>query len=254
MEVFDALARARGRGEPVVLVTCLQVEGEAPSEPGARLVVGRQGPVAGTLGNADLDAAAAAVADEALAAQQPVQRRIGPEEAVEVVAEWQPPEPAVLVLGATPAGREVAQLGHRLGRRAVVCAPGGDTTVGSGVQVRADDPTRYLLAAPPGRGDAVVVADHEARWADEALRVALASEAFFVGVLVTAQDAAETVRRLRHAGVPDAHVTRLRAPCGLDIGGRSPEETALSVMAEVVAVERGVAGGPRGIDWAATPT
>lgn len=249
------LARARGRGEPVVLVTCLDAEPDGPGRPGARMAVGREGLLAGTLGDEQLDAAAVELAREVLASEASARRRLGPREgACEVVAELHPPEPAVLVLGATAVGRAVVGLARVVGRRAVLCAPGGDAAVESGVEVRADDPARYLLAAPPGGTDALVVADHEARWADEALRVALASAASFVGVLAGSDEALELVRRLRRAGVPEPHVARLRCPCGLDIGARTPEETALAVVAELVAAERGRSGASRGVDWAATPT
>ncbi|MBA3372557.1 MAG: XdhC family protein, partial [Euzebyaceae bacterium] len=87
---------------------------------------------------------------------------------------------------------------------------------------------------------------------DEVLRVALASDAFFVGMLGSRRHAPEAVRRLRDGGVPEAHIARLHSPCGLDIGSRSAEEIALSIVAEMVAVERGRAGGSLGADWSAS--
>lgn len=256
MEVFDVLARARGRGEPVVLVTRLGAGGDVPGPPGGRMAVGREGALAGTLGEDRLDTAAVELAREVLASGASAQRRLPSPEAAacEVVAEFHPPEPAVLVLGATSVGRMVADLARMVDRRAVLCAPGGDAAVGSGVEVRADDPARYLLAAPPGGTDALVVADHEARWTEEVTRVALASPAFFVGVLADPDDAAQLVRRLRRAGVPPAHLARLRCPCGLDIGSRTAEEAGLAVVAEVVAAEHGRSGGALGVDWTAIPT
>jgi xanthine dehydrogenase accessory factor len=152
-------------------------------------------------------------------------------------------------LGANPVGRAVVDLARGIGRRTVLVAPGGDTAVRAGVEVKADDPPRYLLAAPPGPHDAVLVSDHDAAWVDEVLRVALASDAFFVGMLGSRRHAPEAVRRLRDGGVPEAHIARLHSPCGLDIGSRSAEEIALSIVAEVVAVERGREGGSLGADW-----
>lgn len=259
MEVYDALARARGRGEAAVLVTVLEVAGEAPSHVGAKLVATGDGPVAGTLGCSEFDAVGLEVAEEALATGDPVRRRVelgrhGEEQALELFAEVHHPQPAVLVLGATPVGREVCALARRLDRRVLLVGPGGDATVPAGVEVRADDPARLLLHAPPGRGDAVLVSDHDAPWAPEALRVALASEAYFVGMLGSRRHAPEAVRSLRAQGVPEAHIARLHAPVGLDIGSRSPEEIALSIVAEMLAVERGRPGGSLGIDWSARPT
>lgn len=254
MDVFDALSRARARGEQAVLVTVLSVEGDAPSHPGAKLVVGPEGIVAGTLGCSEFDTAGVELAGEALTDEGPLRRRLefpghGRERAIELFAELHRPEPAVLVIGANPVGRAVAELARIVGRRAVLVAPSGDTSVRAGVEVRADDPGRFLLAAPPGSADALVVSDHDAPWVDEVLRVALASDAFFVGMLGSRRHAPGVVRRLRDAGVPEPHLQRLRSPCGLDIGSRTPAEIGLSILAEIVAVERGRAGGRMGLDW-----
>ena len=255
MEVYDALARTRARGERVVLVTVLGVAGEAPSFPGAKLVVGEQGVVAGTLGCSEYDTAGTQLAQDAFAAGAPVRRSVTDQSepeprSIELFAEVHEPEPAVLVLGSNPVGRAIAELAQILGRRTVLVARGGDTAVRSGVEVKADDPERYLLAAPPGPHDAVVVSDHDAPWVDAALRIALASDAFFVGMLGSRRHAPGAVRRLRDSGVPEAHLARLRSPCGLDIGSRSAEEIALSIVAEVLAVERGRPGGSLGVAWA----
>jgi len=269
MDVFDALARARATGRPVVLVTVLGVEGDAPSHPGAKLVVavdsagsdasdgaGGAGRVlAGTLGCSEFDSAGIVLAAELTASgAATLRRRVdfaghGRERAVELFAEVHQPEPAVLVIGSTPVGRAVADLATAVGRRAVLISPGGDTAVRPRVEVKADEPGRYLLTAPPGSHDAVVLSDHDAPYVDEVLRIALASNAFFVGMLGSRQHAPQAVRRLRDAGVPEAHLARLRAPVGLDIGSRTPEEIALSIVAEVIATERGRHGGRMGVDW-----
>lgn len=245
MEIYDALARARARGDRVVLVTVLEVQGEAPSFPGAKLVVNADGIVAGTLGCSEYDTAGTALAVEALAGGTPLRRLVEDEpRSVELFAEVHEPEPAVLVLGSNPVARAIADLGRMVGRRAVLISRGGDTGVGSGVEVRADDPERYLLVAPPGPSDAVVVSDHDAPWVDAALRVALASDAYFVGMLGSRRHAPAAVRRLLDSGVPERHVARLRSPCGLDIGSRTAPEIALSIVAEIVAAERGRPGTP----------
>jgi xanthine dehydrogenase accessory factor len=262
VEVYDALARARGRARTVVLVTVLAVEGDAPSHAGAKLVVGEAedgsgaSTLAGTLGCSEFDTAGMELAREALEGDLPLRRLVdfpghGRDRAIELFAEVHRPEAAILVLGANPVGRAVADLTTWLGRRSVLVAPGGDTGVRSGVEVKADDPGRYLLAAPPGPRDAIVVGDHDAPWVDEVLRIALASEAGYVAMLGSRRHAPEAVRRLRDGGVPESHINRLRSPAGLDIGSRTPEEIALSIVAEVLAVERDREGGMMTIDWSA---
>ena len=256
MDVYDALARSRGRGQRVALVTVLAVEGEAPSHPGAKLVVGAHGVIAGTLGCSEFDTAGLELALEALAAKEPIRRRQvfvsehGRERALELFAEVHDPEPAMLVLGSNPIARALAEVSLTLGRRSVLVSKGGDTGVPAGVEVKADDPPRYLLAAPPGPEDAVIITDHDAPWADEALRIALASEAFYVGMLGSRHHAPASVRRLRDTGVPEHNLARLHAPVGLDIGSRTPGEIAVSIAAEVLAVQRGRTGGSLSVDWA----
>jgi len=258
VDVFDALAKARGRGQRVVLVTVLAVDGDAPSSPGAKLVVGDDGVVAGGLGCSEFDAAGVDLAGEAVLHGGPLrQRRTFPpepgeaERALELFAEVHVPEPAVLVLGSTPIARAVAELSRLVGRRVVLIAPGGDTAVAAGVEVRADDPVRALLAAPPGPADAVVVSEHESPWVGEAVRVALASDAAYVGLLGSRRHAPAVVRGLREAGVPEASLAKLRTPVGLDLGARTPEEIGLSIVAEVLAADRGRSGRPLRLDWTA---
>lgn len=254
--MFDALARARARGERVVLVTVLEVGGDAPSHPGAKLVVGDDGVLAGTLGCSEFDGAGVDLAGEAMQAEAPVRRLLefgthGHERTLELFAELHDPEPAVIVLGANPVARAVADFARAVGRRVVLIAPGGDTGVCAGVEVKADDPARCLLAAPPGPHDAVLVSDHDAPYVEEVLRIALASDAFFVGMLGSRRHAPEVVRRLREREMPEAHIARLHSPCGLDIGSRTPEEIALAIIAEIVAAERGRGGGSMSMDWSA---
>jgi xanthine dehydrogenase accessory factor len=254
MSVYDALAHARGRGRRVVLLTVLETTDRASSQAGAKLVADADGAVAGSLGCSEFDTAGVELAAEALRIGGPLRRRVsfgghGEERAIEVFAEVHDPQPTILVFGANPVGHAVAVQAHLVGRRVTLIAPGGTTDVPAGVEVKADDPGRYLLAAPPGPEDAVLLSDHDAPYVDEVLRVALASEARFVGMLGSRRHAPGAVRRLRDAGVPEANIARLRAPVGLDVGGREPAEIALSIIAEVLAVEHGRDGGRLGLDW-----
>ncbi|CAN5178081.1 hypothetical protein BH23ACT9_BH23ACT9_30240 [soil metagenome] len=258
MSVYDALARARGRGQRVVLLTVLDVSEGASSHTGAKMVADQEGAVAGSLGCSEFDTAGADLAAEALRVGGPIRRRVGfdghgEERFIEVFAEVHEPQPTVIVVGANPVAHAVAAQARLVGRRVTLIAPGGTTDVPPGVEVKADDPGRYLLAAPPGPQDAVLLSDHDAPYVEEVLRVALASDAPFVGMLGSRRHAPGAVRRLREAGTPEAHLARLRAPVGLDIGGREPAEIALSIVAEILAAEHGRDGGRMGLDWSVQP-
>jgi xanthine dehydrogenase accessory factor len=247
--VLDELAAATARGQRAVLVTVLAVEGEAPSRPGAKLVVAEGDRLAGTLGCAEFDTAGLKLAGEVIdQGMATVRRRMvfghGEERALDLFAEVYEPQPAVVVLGATPIGRAVAELARFVGRRVTLL---NDTE--SDV-----DPLGPLRSLGLGPRDAVVLSDHDASYVDDVLRFALAGPVGFVGMIGSRRHAPEAVRRLRESGVPVSHLARLRSPLGLDIGSRSPEEIALSIVAEVVAAERGRAGGRMGIDWTAPGT
>lgn len=247
MDALDALTRARHQGRRVALVTVLAVEGDAPSHPGAKLLADATGPIAGTLGCSEFDTAGLELAREALGGRRTVRERLvfpghGRERAIELFAEVAEPDPAVVVVGANPVGRAIADVATAAGRRVrLLAADDNDDNDG--------DPAGQLRAQPLGAADALIVSDHDAPWVDDVLQVALASDAVFVGMLGSRRHAPEAVARLRDQGVEAAQLARLHSPCGLDIGSRTPGEIALSIVAEVVAVERGREGGPMTIDW-----
>lgn len=233
MEAFDALQAALAAGRSAVLVTVLAVEGETPSRPGAKIAVVGGRVAAGTLGCAEFDTAgvdlAASLTGDATLRRRAVFRH-GEEQVLELFAERYDPSPGVVVAGSNPVGRAVADLAGHIGRRVRHL-------------LDEDDPLDALRASPPGPRDAVVLSDHDAPYVDEALPLALAGAAYFVGMLGSRRHAGEVVARLRDSGVPAEQLARLRSPCGLDIGSRTPEEIALSIVAEIVAAERGRAGG-----------
>lgn len=242
----DALARARAGGQRAVLIT---VAGPADTAApvGRALVVTEDGQQrGGGLGADALDAAGAVLASEAFH-DATVQRRVvphpaAPDTGVELVAEVHEPEPAVMVLGATEAGLALVRLVRALPRRATLLAPGGTVDVPGGTEVRADQPPRVLLAAPPGPADAVVCADPHASWAVEALRVALASDAGYVGVVADEAGARLLRRRLADAEVPPERLQRLHCPAGRALDAADPGEAALAALAEAVAARRHASG------------
>jgi xanthine dehydrogenase accessory factor len=254
MEAIEALAQARRLGRRVALVTVLAVEGDAPSHPGAKLLADTTGAIAGTLGCSEFDTAGLDLARQALEGQRTVRRRLefpghGRERAIELFAEVSEPDPGVIVVGANPVGRAVADVAIAAGRRVRLIAADGDVAERPGLQVAVGAPAEVLADSGLQASDAVVVSDHDAPWVDDVLRLALASEARFVGMLGSRRHAPEAVERLRAQGIDEAQLARLHSPCGLDIGSRTPGEIGLSIVAEIVAVERDRAGGPMTIDW-----
>ncbi|GAB7036629.1 MULTISPECIES: XdhC family protein [Catenuloplanes] len=161
-----------------------------------------------------------------------------------VFAEEVRPGPRLIVAGATDLAAALAALGRTTGRRVEIVDPRpsharDDMFPGASLVVRAW-PDEWLAAHPPSAADAVVAITHDPRIDDRALRAALAGPAGYVGALGSRATHAQRLDRL--SGAPG--LDRLRGPAGLDLGATSIAETALSVLAEVVAAAHDRTGGP----------
>lgn len=116
------------------------------------------------------------------------------------------------------------------------------------VVLDADDPHGSPLdrirATPPTPFDAVILTDHDAPDTDTVLRETLAGAAGYVAMMASRSRSQNLLATLRDEGIADEALERLRVPAGLDTGGQSPGEIALSVVAQVVAWSHGRTGGP----------
>jgi xanthine/CO dehydrogenase XdhC/CoxF family maturation factor len=139
----------------------------------------------------------------------------------------------VVVVTDNPIGRAVVAIAQIAGRR---------TTL---LQDEATDPTplEWLTEHPPAEDDAIVLCDHDAPNAAALLRLALDGQAGYVAMMGS-RHRAEHVFASLEGSVSEAALERLHVPAGLNIGGKAPGEIALSVVAEIVAVSHGRAGGP----------
>jgi xanthine dehydrogenase accessory factor len=109
-------------------------------------------------------------------------------------------------------------------------------------EVKIGWPQEVMRDVTLGPRDAVLVFTHDAKFDEPALLSALATDAGYIGALGSRQTTADRERRLREAGATDADLARIHAPCGLDIGSRTAEETAVSVLAEIIATRAQRAG------------
>ncbi len=234
MDTLQALAASAAQGRRAVLVTVVAVEGEPPSYAGAKVVVADGQVLAGTLGCSEFDTAGIELAaeldsaDEAATLRRRMVFQHGDEQVLELFAERHDPPPAIVVFGNNAIAALVAELAGILGRRAIAWP---------------EDAAAQFTDYRPGAADAVVLCDHDAPYVEEVLTVALAGPISFVGMLGSRRHAPMVMQRLLDRGVPAEHVARLHSPCGLDIGSRGPAEIALSIVASVVAAERGRPGG-----------
>jgi xanthine dehydrogenase accessory factor len=230
---FEEVARSGGRAAEVTVL-----EGASP---GAKLLVLADGSQTGSLGSPELDDEAARVAVELLWAETS-ERRDG--FFVDVIG----PPPRLLVFGAVDIAASLCSIARAAGWRPYVIDP----------RARFATPERFpdaeqVIAAWPEEAVAqlggvdpatsIVVLTHDPKLDDAALLLALASPARFIGAMGSRRAQAKRRERLVAAGVSDEEIERISAPVGLDLGGISREETALSIVAEIVAARHGRDGG-----------
>jgi xanthine dehydrogenase accessory factor len=164
-----------------------------------------------------------------------------------VFAEVFGPPPLLLVFGAVDLAEELCRAAKGLGWRTVVADARGRfaTTerVPSADELIVAWPDETLARVAPDDRTAVVVLTHEDRWDVPALAGALTSEAFYVGALGSRRTQARRRERLLETGFSEEQLARLCGPAGLDLGAATSAETALSILAEILAVRAGREGG-----------
>jgi xanthine dehydrogenase accessory factor len=164
-----------------------------------------------------------------------------------VFAEVLGPPPRLLVIGGIDTAEELCRAAKALGWRTAVADP----RAGLVTRERLPSPDELVVAWPaealeqlePDADSAVVVLTHEERLDVPALTAALASDAFYVGAIGSRRTQGKRRERLLEAGLDESALERLSGPAGLDLGAHSPAETAVSILAEVLAVRAGRSGG-----------
>jgi xanthine dehydrogenase accessory factor len=153
------------------------------------------------------------------------------------------PPPVLVIVGGVHIAIDLHRLAKTLGYRVVVVDPrrafGTPARFPLADELVSEWPDTGLRAIGLTGSTAVAVLSHDPKLDDPALLVALRSPAFYVGALGSAETNRQRRERLTEAGVTEAEMSRLRAPIGLPLGGRAPEEIALSILAEIVAARCG---------------
>lgn len=158
------------------------------------------------------------------------------------------PPPRLLVFGAVDTAEALCRLAKELGWRAIVADARAKFATAERIP-SADElvvgwPEEVLERVRPGPDTAVVVLTHEDKFDLPALKGALATDAVYIGALGSRRNQERRRELLSAEGVSDEELERIAGPCGLDIGAATPAETALSVVAEILAVRARRAGGP----------
>jgi xanthine dehydrogenase accessory factor len=251
MSLYTTLRDRLRSQQPTALVTVVDGVGV-----GAKLLVVPDGEPQGSLGNAELDRIVARDALAELEAGRSGIRHYGPEgqttpedlvdsPTVSVFVEsWAPP-PQMWIFGAVDFTAALSRVAKVLGYRVIVCDarevfatrrrfPAADEVV-----VSWPGPLFDQRGAQLGTRDAVCVLTHDSKFDVPAVRGALATRVGYIGVMGSRKTHDERTERLREAGVTDPELARLMSPIGLNLGARTPEETAISICAEIIARRTG---------------
>jgi xanthine dehydrogenase accessory factor len=230
---FTDLARTGGRG---ALVTVL-----AGPAVGAKMLVATDGERTGSLGDPVIDEEAAGFAEELMWAERSERRG-------DLFVDVTFPPPRLIVCGAVDFAAALCRLARAAGWRPFVVDP----------RARFAQPARFpdaeeVVAAWPeqafarlggiDRATAIAVLTHDPKLDDAALVLALRSDAGYIGAMGSRRAQAKRRERLLAKGIAEADLERISAPIGLDLGALTAEETALSIMGEIVAMRHGRTGG-----------
>ncbi|GAB4374799.1 MAG: XdhC/CoxI family protein [Kiloniellaceae bacterium] len=259
--LLDLMARLRREARPYALATVVRTVAATSAKAGAKAVVTADGEIHGWIGGGCARGAVKRAALKALQDGEAHLISVQPQEALDaggvaageakggvefhrsacpsggtldIFVEPMLPRPQMVVCGASPVARAVADLAGRSGFAVTVAALAEDQDGFEKADRRIEGFTLPLEAA----GERFIVVATQGKRDGEALRAALATETPYVAFVGSRRKAATLSARLKEEGLGADKLARLRAPAGLDIGAITPEEIALSIIAEVVELRR----------------
>jgi xanthine dehydrogenase accessory factor len=236
VKLLSRLAELRDSGDRAVLFTVVEGNGV-----GGKALVVEDGETVGD----GVPAGALGMFDELVRGGR---NRLVEVDGAKVFAEWYGPPPRLLIYGAVDTAESLCRGVKLLGWTAIVAdaratfltperMPSADLLI-------AKWPDEAIAEVAPDHQTAIVVLTHDDKFDEPALIAALDTEAFYIGALGSRRNQERRRERLLEAGVTEEQLQRIVGPCGLDIGADTQEETALSILAEILAVRAGRAGGP----------
>lgn len=234
---LDVLKRWLMSGHKFAIVTVIRGSTDLL---GHERMIGEDGTVIGTPFGGEIDETAIYAAREALDLGLSRRLLIAEDPTLELFIDVTMPEPELVIVGGVHIAVALTQIAKVLGYRTTVIDP--RTVFGNADRFPEVDclisafPEPALTQLRLTSHHAIVILSHDPKLDDPAVRCALQSPAFYVGALGSKATQRQRRDKLRADGMTDAQLDRLHGPIGLDLGGRTPEEIALAVMAEVVAV------------------
>jgi xanthine dehydrogenase accessory factor len=269
--IVEELERWRERGdEHAVIARLIAARGSAPRPIGSKLAVSERGELAGSVSGGCVESEVAELARAVLAdgEQRQVTYGISDEQAfsvglpcggeIDVLLErtglddldrFRDESPCrLLVFGAVDLAEALCKSANELGWGTIVADPrrrfATRERIPSADELLVEWPDQVLARVKPDSSTAVVVLTHEDRFDIPALVGALRSEAFYVGALGARRNQERRQAHLLEEGLSEDEIDRIAGPTGLDVGAETPAETAVSILAEMLAVRAGRSGGP----------
>jgi xanthine dehydrogenase accessory factor len=262
VDLMDLVSRLKAADEPFVLATVVRTVSVTAAKAGAKAVIRRDGTIAaGWIGGGCAKGAVQKAAREALADGRSRLISVQPEDllaeigvrpgedrdgvhfdrnmcpskgTMDVFVEPVLPRPLLSILGASPVALALAELAQPFGFHVTLAAPSGDISEPAGVDKQVDG---YVVDSSGGAMHFIVVAT-QGKGDEAALRAALSSEAAYTAFVGSRRKMAALRAKLIGEGLAPAALDRVKAPAGLDLGAITPEEIALSILAEMTVVRR----------------
>lgn len=244
MKVFSAAAKAIQQGTPAALVTVIEAKGSTPRHAGARMLVYADGAAVGTIGGGAFEHRAMQVAIDAIGTGCPARLALDLRTdlgmccggRMEVYVEPLEATVPALLFGAGHINSHLAPLLTTLGFQVQVVdeRPEWVSRLGAPVDGHAADPVGWLADATLDARTHVLIATHDHQLDQDLAEAMLSRDVAYIGVVGSRAKLARFRKRYAIAGVPASDVARIHGPVGLDLGGQSPAEVALSIAAEWV--------------------
>lgn len=252
--LIDCMAQMKGDKQPFAVVTVVHTEDATSAKPGAKAVIRADGTVIGWIGGGCTlrvakETAASALSDgrsrliriapdgegQIIAGREGFENHCASAGVIELFIEPVLPRAALLVVGASPTARALCELGRRIGYAVTVAAAAEDLPAMPEVDYRI---VGFDISEDPRASDAYVVVATQGKHDQKALAAALNCGARYVGLVASRRKAQKLKSDLLAAGMDPNKLAALHSPAGLNIGGQTPEEIALSVLAEIVQERR----------------
>ena len=250
-DVWAALGRWRAEGRRMVLLTVVESRGFTPRKPGTHMLLGEDDATVGTIGGGAIEYEALREARELLrtgGGAKTIKKHLTQElgmccggEMVIYLETLEAP-PRLFVFGAGYIARPIAALGSACGFTVTVVDGREEWAVPErfpGMSVRCEAPEDAARDLPMQSRDYAVVVTHDHALDQRVVQELLRRPLAFTGMIGSLAKQRKFALRLRARGFSDEQIARLRTPLGLAIGAQTPEEIAVSVVAELVAVRRG---------------